>query len=130
MTPAGFWIRLMAYNIDFLFYLLAAVIFRWLIESATIMYVCLGVFAFCFEITFLTTKQAATPGRKIMHLIVLDANTQKLPITRVVIRTLLKPVSLLLFFVGFAMIAFRADKKGLHDLLSGSATYMAEPAHF
>lgn len=130
MTPAGFWIRLMAYNIDFLFYLLAAVILRWLIDSAPTMYTYLGVFVFCFEVGFLASKPAATPGRKMMNLTVLDQSGQKLSVSRIAVRTLFKPISLLLFFGGFAMIAFRADKKGLHDLLSGSATYIAESRHF
>jgi uncharacterized RDD family membrane protein YckC len=121
MTPVGFWTRLMAYNIDFLFYLGFALIFRLIFQTPSPMYFCLGSSIFLFEIGFLLSPWAATPGRKKMNITIVDMQGNKLKPAKLILRTFAKVVSLLLLFMGFAIIAFREDKRGLHDMIAGSS---------
>ncbi len=116
----SFWKRLMAYNIDFLFYLLFAMIFRFIFAQPLEMYLSLAISIFVFEISFLISPWAATPGRRKMNIQVVGKNGQKLPWHRIILRTFAKVGSLAIFFIGFAMIAFRQDKRALHDLIASS----------
>ena len=62
-----------------------------------------------------------TPGYKNYDLKVVDISTLKRPpLIKIVIRNILMVVSLISFF-GWAMMFFRRDKRGLHDILSGTA---------
>ena len=125
MTPAGFWVRLMAYNIDFVFMLLVALVLRVSIDEPLMMYVALFLCYVLYEVVFISSKWGATPGKKYMRLSVCDdGGRRNLPILRVFIRTLLKLISLLLLFGGFAMIAWRRDHRALHDLGSGSVVVL------
>ncbi|MEP0369024.1 MAG: RDD family protein [Cyclobacteriaceae bacterium] len=122
MTNAGFWPRMMAYNIDFLFYLVFAMICRLTMPSPISTYIALSTSIFLFEVIFLSSKWKATPGRRYMRLQVLSQDGDRLPIIKIVLRTLLKAVSLLGLFVGFMMIFIRKDSRAFHDIISGSRT--------
>ena len=122
MTNAGFWPRMMAYNIDFLFYLIFAMICRLTMPSPISTYIGLSASIFLFEVIFLHSAWRATPGRRYMSLQVVNQDGDRLSILKVVIRTLLKVVSLLGLFIGFMMIFIRKDKRAFHDIISGSRT--------
>ncbi|MEO9474114.1 MAG: RDD family protein [Cyclobacteriaceae bacterium] len=122
MTNAGFWPRMMAYNIDFLFYLLFAMILRLAMPSPIGTYIGLSVSVFLFEVIFLHSKWKATPGRRYMGLQVLSKDGNELSIVKIAIRTFLKVVSLLGLFVGFMMIFIRNDRRAFHEIISGSRT--------
>lgn len=126
MNYAGFYIRLLAYNIDMIFYLLSAFILKFLIEEPIIMYGSLAFIILIYEVSFLVADGSATPGRRWVKIAVLDTEGNKLSIIKILIRTVLKPVSLLLAFTGFALIAFREDKRSLHDLIAGSIVVKRE----
>ncbi|MFY0601346.1 MAG: RDD family protein [Cyclobacteriaceae bacterium] len=119
-SGAGFWARLMAYNIDLIFYLVVAFLLRLIIDIPSTMYVFLGSIIVLFEVGFIASKWSATPGRRYMKIAVLDKNGSRLAFHKALIRTLAKPFSLLIFFGGFAMIAFRKDKRALHDIIASS----------
>jgi len=65
--------------------------------------------------------QGATPGKKILHIKIVDAKTFKdIDSRQTITRSLGYFASIITFLVGFLMVAFREDKRGLHDLLAGT----------
>ncbi|WP_297443658.1 RDD family protein [Sulfurimonas sp.] len=72
-------------------------------------------------ILFWKKWRGATPGKKFVHIKIVDAKTlQDLDNTQAITRSLGYIVSMALFFIGFLMVALRKDKRGLHDLLAGT----------
>ncbi|MFT7003225.1 MAG: putative RDD family membrane protein YckC [Sulfurimonas sp.] len=74
-------------------------------------------------ITMLFWKRwkGATPGKKFVHIKIVDANTyQDINNQQAITRSIGYIVSTLALLIGFIMVAFRADKRGLHDLLAGT----------
>lgn len=76
-------------------------------------------FVLIFTILFWKKFQGATPGKKFVHIKVVDAKTFKdIDSRQAITRSLGYIASTLLFLGGFLMVAFRKDKKALHDLLA------------
>ena len=73
--------------------------------------------------------RGATPGKKFVHIKIVDAKTHKdISNKEAITRSLGYIPSTLLFGIGFLMIAFRKDKRALHDLLAGTAVIYDEEA--
>ncbi len=63
--------------------------------------------------------RGATPGKKIMKIKIVDAKTlQPISTSQALVRFIGYIISTLPLCFGFVMIAFRDDKRGLHDLLA------------
>ncbi len=123
---AGFWVRFLAYifdniiiggiaatvtliifGVDNLFDGRASV-FLWLLIGAII------VLSWVF-------MEGATPGKKIMGIKVVSyPYLGKITIGTAIIRCLSYVISYIILCLGFIMIAFREDKRGLHDLIAGT----------
>jgi len=72
-------------------------------------------------ITMLFWKQwrGATPGKKFVHIKVVDAqNYEDISNTQAITRSFGYLASIFSFLIGFLMIGLRKDKRGLHDLLA------------
>jgi uncharacterized RDD family membrane protein YckC len=66
--------------------------------------------------------RGATPGKKFVHIKIVDANSlQDINNQQAITRSVGYIASTLAFLIGFIMVAFRADKRGLHDLLAGTS---------
>ena len=71
--------------------------------------------------------RGATPGKKFVHIKIVDAKTHKdISNKEAITRSLGYIPSTLLLGIGFFMIAFRKDKRALHDLLAGTAVIYDE----
>lgn len=89
-----------------------------------------------FEISVLVVSvifwekwRGATPGKKLVHIKIVDAKTfEDVNNKQAITRSFGYIVSTFLFLVGFFMVAFRKDKRGLHDLLAGTAVIYDEEA--
>ncbi len=80
-------------------------------------------------ITVLFWKQykGATPGKKFVHIKIVDAKTlQDIDNTQAITRSFGYIVSTFALLIGFIMVAFREDKRGLHDLLAGTVVIYDE----
>ncbi len=80
-------------------------------------------------ITMLFWKRfkGATPGKRLVHIKIVDAKTFKdIDNKQAITRSFGYIVSTLLFLIGFIMVAFRKDKRGLHDLLAQTAVIYNE----
>lgn len=71
--------------------------------------------------------RGATPGKKLVHIKIVDFKThEEIDNKQALTRSLGYIVSTLLFLIGFIMVAFRDDKRGLHDMLAGTAVIYEE----
>lgn len=123
--PAGFWIRVVASIIDGV--LLTAVIsalvalffgenyfseeedLRWsdgLAQLASVAYYTLGVALF-----------AATVGKRVLKMQVIRPDGSRVGLGRAFARYFASILSALILTIGLLMVAFRRDKRGLHDLI-------------
>jgi len=65
--------------------------------------------------------RGATPGKKFVHIKIVDAKSfQDIDNKQAITRSFGYIVSTMLLLIGFIMVAFRKDKRGLHDLLAGT----------
>ena len=79
-----------------------------------------------FEMTVLVVTvlfwkrwKGTTPGRKCFHIKIGDAKTfGDIDNKQAITRSFGYIVSIIPFLIGFIMVGFRADKRGLHDLLA------------
>ena len=62
-----------------------------------------------------------TPGKMLFRLKVVRVDGQEMTYGRALLRSLCWIVSLLLFSIGFLMIACTRQKRGLHDMLAGTS---------
>lgn len=63
--------------------------------------------------------RGATPGKKYMNIKIVDAKThQDINNKQAITRSLGYVISTLILLIGFLMVAFRKDKRALHDLLA------------
>ena len=152
VKPAGFWIRFVASFLDTLFIALPVGILIYFISDGNwfdfaqyqqnIQMAMSGnthaldnqpktsftwelIFEFSvliLTVIFWDNWQGATPGKKFLHVKIVDAQTGKnITNKQALTRSLAYIPSLLLFGIGFLMVAFRKDKRGLHDLIAGTA---------
>ncbi len=71
--------------------------------------------------------RGATPGKKFVHIKIVDAITlQDINNQQAITRSIGYVVSTLALLIGFFMVAFRKDKRGLHDLLAGTVVIYDE----
>lgn len=71
--------------------------------------------------------RGATPGKKFVHIKIVDATTLKdIDNKQAITRSIGYIVSTLALLIGFLMVAFRTDKRGLHDLLAGTVVIYDE----
>ncbi len=87
-----------------------------------------------FEVaTLLTTTlfwkrwRGATPGKKFLHIKIVDAKSYKeINNIQAITRSFGYIISTLAFLMGFFIVMFRKDKRGLHDLLAGTVVIYDE----
>ena len=71
--------------------------------------------------------RGATPGKKFVTIKIVDASTLgEINNKQALTRSLGYIASTLILLIGFFMVAFRSDKRGLHDLLAGTVVIYDE----
>lgn len=71
--------------------------------------------------------QGATPGKRFVHIKIVDSKTfGEISNKQAITRSFGYIASTFAFLLGFIMIAFRKDKRGLHDLLAGTSVIYEE----
>ena len=125
-VPAGFWIRLSAWLIDFLILLVvggvvAAVIALGsdgnfpedLLDQSDSTAILLGV----LYVTVGVAVWSTTGGKRVLGLYVLRPDGSKVGVGRAFARYFAHTLSFLVLSIGFILIGVRRDKRGLHDLI-------------
>ena len=74
------------------------------------------------SVVFWRRFKGATPGKKLLHIKVVDAKTfEEISNKQAITRSLGYIISTLLLLIGFLMVAFKKDKRSLHDILAGTS---------
>lgn len=73
-----------------------------------------------YAIVFENSRWRGTPGKKILQLEIIGLEGGELSLGKILIRHLLKWLSLALLFAGFFMIYFHPKKQSLHDFMTGT----------
>lgn len=133
-TLAGFWIRLAAYLVDtvilsVIFFPLSFVLGTLIrpspsspggvVTGAYLMFQLVFAAIGLGYILYFWSRSGATPGKKLLRLkIVRTDGVQPMGIGTAGMRVLGYFVSSLILCIGFLMIGFSSDKRGLHDLIA------------
>ena len=130
--PAGFWIRVVAFALDLLVYLLVLVSFSRLarllwgpathgdtgLRGSVVLFT--GLFAVVYTTT-LHTVAGQTIGKSLVGIrVVAAADGELLTIGPALLRHLASFLSSAVFGLGYLMAGLRRDKRALHDLVAGS----------
>lgn len=128
---AGFWIRLLAYILDaivlgIITFPLVRVLSTMGIGDSSSNILSIAISWMYFAV-FESSDWMASPGKKVLGLIVTDEQGMKISIGRATRRYLAKIVSALILGIGFIMVAFTARKQGLHDKLFHTLVLRTKP---
>ena len=125
--PGGFWVRSLAMLVDLTVVILTFTLLFVFLSGESINYYFNSVettswdyFDFLLTLLYFTLGiglWAATPGKRLLGLRVVRPDGGKVGIGRALVRFLAYYLSALILGIGFFMIAFRRDKRGLHDLI-------------
>lgn len=120
MKTATFPLRLLAYNIDTTIFILLAVALSFVIEDNLVLYASCAGFILIYHAFCESSAWQATLGKRYTNMKVIDDQGERISFVKALCRVLTKVLSLVILFGGFFMIYFRADRKGLHDLICGT----------
>jgi len=84
-----------------------------------------GITYFLYNLVFELSDMKATPGKRLLKLFVTTTSSKNIEL-RIVLRNLLKPVSLVFFFLGFYMISISKKRQGFHDYIAGTIVLIKE----
>lgn len=128
--PAGFWLRFGAAMIDGMIINIvtipAALLLKPLLRTlgfseliASLLTIPVGLIATFFFAGYFYSTRGATPGKMVLGLKVLNDENGTYPsfIASGFRDTLGKYLSIVVLGIGYLMVAFRSDKRGLHDLI-------------
>ncbi|MEQ8411170.1 MAG: RDD family protein [Erythrobacter sp.] len=137
MDYAGFWIRVLAYLIDAVILGLISAALALLSGGAVIdleAQQSLGITDFlglivglAYFIGFEGSQMQATPGKKVLGLIVTDMQGRRISYPRAAGRYFGKILSGFILLIGYIMVAFTEKKQGLHDLLASTLVVKGQP---
>ncbi len=138
--PAGFWIRAVAALIDGGVLLLVFIFLGALwpgvdrlefqeplpeassteLTASDLSWTALDTIALIMSVAYYTLSisiWSTTIGKRVVGIYVLRPNGSRVGVGRAFARYLASQLSALLLFAGYLMVAFRSDKRGLHDLI-------------
>lgn len=124
MNFAGFWIRLLAHNIDLVILLPFYYLISLLITTDSLLYpLCIAV-TFGYEVSFIASSWGATPGKRFLRLRVIHNDGSPVGLPASIVRALIKAITVITLFIGYLMISLHKKKKGLHDLAAATVVIL------
>ena len=117
VVAAGFWIRFGAVLVDAVILTVVNFVLTAIIGS-TAVFLGLAV-GIVYTIGFWTAS-GATPGKMVFGLRVVTVDGDPIGLDKAIIRYIGLWVNVLTLGIGYLFIAFRKDKRGLHDLIAGT----------
>ena len=120
---AGFWIRFVAWLIDGIILIIPNIIIGLVVESpaSILLQFAIGI---VYTIGF-WTAEGATPGKMAMGLRITTVEGEPVDLGKAVLRYIGYFVSGITLGIGYLMIAFTREKRGLHDLIAGTVVIKA-----
>jgi len=114
----GFWIRVIAWFLDYVVGGVAVVVARAVFGPIGLLLV-LPLLLLYYPLLESSGRQA-TFGKQICGLAVTDSRGQRISFGRGLARQFAKFLSAVAFGIGFLMVAFTDRKRGLHDMIAGT----------
>ena len=138
MDYGGFWVRFVAYLIDFVVLIIVqipvAIVFGVSLTDSFSGTTDFGVpdlvsliIGIAYFVGIESYEKQATPGKMALGLIVTDLQGRRLTPLRAVGRYFAKILSAMILLIGFIMVAFTERKQGLHDLLAQTLVVRGQP---
>ena len=139
MDYAGFWVRVLAYLIDFVILAIGEAVVSLFGEVIGVIGISDSAAFSTLEATigliggliyfaaFEASARQATPGKMAMGLIVTDATGERISAARAIGRYFAKYLSAIILLIGFIMVAFTERNQGLHDLLASTFVVKGVP---
>jgi uncharacterized RDD family membrane protein YckC len=129
---AGFWIRLLAYIIDYVIIFISMCILAFILgvifseevnqissEDLETLGTILGIILFYLYFWVATSVYQTTIGKRILKLKVISSNDTKISWGKAFLREIIgKILSSFVFGIGFLIIGFSKEKQGLHDIIA------------
>jgi len=117
----GFWIRFLAYIIDYVLWLIPTLlifgVFQLNESTANILGYINSFLMIVYFAALESSTWQATPGKKICGLKVINRDGGKLSFLHALGRSILSALCVFNLFIGSLMIAFTKRKQGLHDMV-------------
>ena len=117
---AGFWRRLGAFLIDLMMLSVIRGAVATMAAGGASTGAAIDIFSFFYFAGMESSQRQATVGKMALGVVVTDVSGRRISILAGAGRTLSKIVSVLALGIGFLMVAIRADKRGLHDIMAGT----------
>lgn len=124
--PAGFWVRAVAILIDVVCVMAAEMafgFFLWVLAEERLAAAAGRAFRFlgspCYFV-FMHWARGQTLGKMALHIRVVSRDGGPLSFGQAVLRHVGSWFSAVILGIGYLVAAFRADKRGLHDLIAGT----------
>ena len=113
---AGFWMRFLAIFIDGLILLIPNIVLAAAVDfpASWLLQIALGL---AYTVGF-WSAQGATPGKMIMGAEITKANGEEIGFGTALLRYVGYIVSWIILGIGYLMIAFTGQKRGLHDYIA------------
>ena len=115
---AGFWIRVVAWLVDYLIGGIVVAVAR--VGLGPIGLLLLLPFQLLYGPIMESSAWQGTVGKRVCGLAVTDTHGERITFGRALVRFLAKVLSLIVLGIGFLMIAFHPRKRGLHDIIAGT----------
>jgi uncharacterized RDD family membrane protein YckC len=116
---AGFWMRFAAYIVDGIILGVAGFLVRLTVSAVGAAFLIQMAIGAGYTIGFWSVE-GATPGKMVMGMRVVKANGEPLDLGTAFVRYLGYFVSAITLGIGFLLIAFTSEKRGLHDYIAGT----------
>ena len=114
---AGFWIRFGAVLIDTVIIIVVLVVLTAIADTTGyILGLAIGI---AYTVGFWVSS-GATPGKMVLGLKVVTVDGDPIGLGKALLRILGYWVNGLTLYIGYLFIAFRKDKRGLHDLIAST----------
>ena len=127
-VPAGFWIRLVASIIDGVILLVAYFIILFVLGAIGVDYFTMFtfastlsfIFALGYHIFFPSSNMMGTPGKALLGLKITDESGNKIGVGKAILRYIGYIISALVLYIGFIIVGFTENKRGLHDMVAST----------
>lgn len=130
MVFAGFWLRTLAYLIDYAILYVVMALFEFIFNSNSntdplsayniiFTLVCLAI-SMLYSVILESSQWQATIGKKLVKIKVTDESGNRISFGRATVRYFASYISAILFCAGYIMCAFTSKKQCLHDIIAST----------
>ena len=126
--PAGFWIRLVAMIIDGILVGIGYLVILFALGAIGVDYYTLFTFASIlgfiwalgYHIYFPSSDMMGTPGKALLGLKITDDFGSQISAGKAILRYVGYIISALTLYIGFIIVGFTENKRGLHDMVAST----------